>query len=83
MRPACAEPNASPAVDELLVRVHRHLGRDVELVAQLAEIGDPDAQRARETEVDLARGPERERLVRQVDARERSAAARVTEAPGC
>ena len=48
-----------------------HLGRHVQLVAQLAEVGDPDAQRPGEPEVDLARGPETERLVRQVHRGER------------
>ena len=45
----------------------RLLGRDEELVAELAEVGDADAQGTRIAEVDLARCAERERVVAEVD----------------
>ena len=67
-RPAWRRPNALAGRDEPVVDVHRLLGRDVELVAELAEVGDAHAERAREADVDLARGAERERLVREVGA---------------
>ena len=63
-----AQADALAGLDEAVVDVRRLLGRDVELVAELAEVGDAHAQHAREADVDLARGAERERLVRQVGA---------------
>ena len=57
------------------------LGRHVELVAELAEVGDAHAQHAGEADVDLARGAERERLVRQVGAASATAAARASAGP--
>ena len=70
-RPAWRRPNGVARLDQAVVDVRRLLGRDVELVAELAEVGDADAQHAREADVDLARGAERERLVRQVGAGDR------------
>ena len=77
-RPAWRSPNVLARLDEPVVDVHRLLGGDVQLVAELAEVGDADAQHAREADVDLARGAERERLVRQVGASSPPAAARAT-----
>ena len=58
-----AQADVRAGLDEPVVDVRRLLGRDVELVAELAEVRDADAQHAREADVDLARGAERERLV--------------------
>ena len=60
------KPERRARVDEAIVDVRRLLGGNVELVAELAEIRDAHAQRAREADVDLARGAERERRVGQV-----------------
>jgi hypothetical protein len=71
-----AQPERRAGRDEPVVDVHRLLGGDVQLVAELAEVRDAHAQHAREADVDLARGAERERLVRQVGARERCISSR-------
>ena len=63
------EADLLAGLDEPIVDVQRLLGRDVELVAELAEVGDAHAQHAREADVDLARRAERERLVRHVGGR--------------
>jgi hypothetical protein len=39
--------------DQAIVDVGRLLGGDVQLVAELAQVGDAHAQRAREADVDL------------------------------
>jgi NAD(P)-dependent dehydrogenase (short-subunit alcohol dehydrogenase family) len=49
-----------------VVHVHRLLGGNVELVAELTEVGDAHAQHAREPDVDFSHLAEGERLVRQV-----------------
>jgi hypothetical protein len=64
------ETQVRTGFDDLVVDVHRLLGRDVELVAQLTEVRDAYAQHARVADVDLARGAERKCRVREVDARE-------------
>jgi hypothetical protein len=46
--------------DQALVDVDRLLGRDVQLVAELAEVRDAHAQGPGEADVDLAGGAERE-----------------------
>ncbi len=52
--------------DQAIVDVGRLLGRDVELVAELAQVGDADAQDAGEAEGELARAAEGERGVADV-----------------
>ena len=58
------------SLHERVVNRERHLGRDVQLPAQLTHVRDPHRQDAGVVEVDLPRGQERERLVGQVGARE-------------
>ena len=55
--------------DDAVINVRRLLGGDVELVAELAHIGDANAQYPCETDVDLARGAERECRVREIRGR--------------
>ena len=57
--------------DDRVVDVGRELGRDVQLPAELADVGHARGPDEGEAEVDLARGPERERLVREVGVRHR------------
>ena len=47
-----------------VVDVDRLLGRDIELVTQLTDIRDPDAQDLSETDVYVSGGAERKGLVR-------------------
>ena len=47
------------------------LGRDVQLAAQLADVGDAVRAHQRIAELDLARGAEREGGVRQIGGRQR------------
>jgi hypothetical protein len=76
-----AQPERRAGGDQALVDVHRLLGGDVQLVAELAEVGDAHAQHAREADVDLARGAERERGVDR-SAEVTAASARASAAPG-
>jgi hypothetical protein len=64
-------PGISTGPQQLLVDVHGLLGRHVQLVAELAEVRDAHAECAGEADVDHARRPERERIVRQVRRRDR------------
>ena len=66
-----AQAERRAGFDQTVVDVRGLLGRNVELVAELAHIGDADAQRARKADVDLARGAERECLVGEVGAGQR------------
>ena len=51
--------------------MHRLFGGDVQLVPEFAQVGDPYAQHASEADLDVSRGAERERLVRQIGVGER------------
>ena len=51
--------------------MRRLLGRDVKLVAELAQVGDADAKHARVTDVDFASRAERECLVGKIRRRQR------------
>ena len=66
-----AQAEARSGRDQAVVDMGGVLGRDVELVSEFADIGDAHAQHARKADVDLARGAERKRLVREVGAGER------------
>ena len=63
-------PNVAPGLDDPVEHVGRELGRDIELPAQLADIGDPARPDARVADLQLARGAEREGGVGQVLAGE-------------
>ena len=76
MSPACVSPTLDARLDEAVVDVRRLLGRNVQLVAELPEIGDADAQHAREADVDLARGAKRECGVREIGAGQLCSSAR-------
>ena len=71
MRPAWRSPTCCAGLDQAIVDVRGLLGRDVQLVAQLAEVRDANAQRARIADVDLLRGAERKCLVREIVRRDR------------
>ena len=66
-----AQPTRLAGVEEPVVHVGGLLGGHVQLVTELAEVGDPDAQHAREPDVDLPCVAERERRVRHVARRHR------------
>ena len=57
-------------LDDPVEDVGRELGRDVELPAQLADIGDPAGAHAGVADLELARGAEREGGVGQILAGE-------------
>src|SRR3982074_1723684 len=64
------EAEFASRLDEAVVDMYRLLGGNVELVAELAQIGDANAEYACETDVDLARAAERECSVREIRGRE-------------
>ena len=63
LEPRVAQVRRLAGFDESVVDVGGLLGRDVELVAELTEVGDPDAQHPRVADRDLPCGAERERVV--------------------
>ena len=71
LEPGMAQAERLARLDQTIVDVRRLLARNVKLVAQLAHVGDADAQHARVADVDLARRAERKRRVRQIGAGQR------------
>src|SRR5215475_10842562 len=63
-----AQPEVAAGLDEAVVDGHRLLCRYVKLVAELAEIGDPDAQHPGEPDVDEAGRPVGKGLVTDIRA---------------
>ena len=64
------ESEFAPRCDDAVINMRRLLGGDVELVAELAHVGDTNTQCACETDVDLARSAERECRVREIRGRQ-------------
>ena len=60
LQPGMAQSHRAACLDEPVVYADRLRGRHVQLVAQLAQVGDPDTQHPGVPQVDLAGGPERE-----------------------
>ena len=67
LEPRVPQAHRPPGLHQPVVHVNGLLGRDVQLVAELAQVGDPDAEHPREPDVDLGRPAERERLVGHVN----------------
>ena len=63
------ESEFASRLDDAVINMRRLLGGNVELVAELAHIGDANAEYACEPHVDLARGAERECSVRKIRGR--------------
>jgi hypothetical protein len=69
LEPGMPESDRPSRINEAIVDVRGMLGRDVQFVPQLADVGDADAQQPRKAEVDVARTAKRESGIREVDAR--------------
>ena len=65
-RPTGRKPRSPRSRHQAVVHPGRVLGRDVQLPAELADVGDPDGEHRRVTDVDVLRGQVPERVVGQV-----------------
>jgi len=66
LSPAVHESEFASRLDDTVINMRRLPAECLELVAELAHIGDANASTAREPHVDLARGAERECSVRKI-----------------